>query len=480
MGERSIIAVGISLASDDVEYCDFDSNDSLLDWDVVLFRPDISQYYSYSGDYYQGKPSLGDTASFGLKERCEHWRREIKDAVEGGKTVIVFLPDIQEVWVDTGRREHSGTGRSRQTTRIVEPYNNYKTIPADIKPIGTKGSAIKLAARGAECLASYWNEFEGHSQYKVVLGADKVPASLITRNGDKPVGAIYKDRASGGALVLVPDVQFIQEGFVQKVEGEEEDEWTEAAKSFACRLVGAVFGLDKALHAADEVTAEPSWAKAADYALQVESELNERLLLAETTLENARKAKEQLLEELKASGSLRALLYEKGKPLENAIIEGLKTLGFVAEPFVDANSEFDVVFESPEGRLIGEAEGKDNKAISIEKLRQLAMNIHEDLQREEVTSPAKGVLFGNPFRLIPVAERATPFTEKCLRSAESSSIGLLATYDLYLAVRHLKNTPDSDYAKRCRVALVTGVGSVSLPRPPAAERLPAEAVRSDA
>jgi hypothetical protein len=48
-----------------------------------------------------------------------------------------------------------------------------------------------------------------------------------------------------------------------------------------------------------------------------------------------------------------------------------------------------VVFESEEGRLIGEAEGKDNKAINVDKLRQLSMNIHEDIQREEVTTPAK-------------------------------------------------------------------------------------------
>jgi hypothetical protein len=57
-----------------------------------------------------------------------------------------------------------------------------------------------------------------------------------------------------------------------------------------------------------------------------------------------------------------------------------------------------VVFESEEGRLIGEAEGKDNKAINVDKLRQLSMNIHEDIQREEVTTPAKGVLFGNGYR----------------------------------------------------------------------------------
>ena len=155
-------------------------------------------------------------------------------------------------------------------------------------------------------------------------------------------------------------------------------------------MVAAIVGLDKSLHATDEITAEPLWAKTADYALDRESELNEQLLLAEADLENSRRIKERLLEDLKASGSSRALLYEKGKPLEFAIIEALKTLGFVAAPFKDAHSEFDVVFESPEGRLIGEAEGKDNKAVSVQKLRQLTMNAHEDLQRDEVTSPARG------------------------------------------------------------------------------------------
>ena len=94
-------------------------------------------------------------------------------------------------------------------------------------------------------------------------------------------------------------------------------------------------------------------------------------------------------------GRLRGLLFEKGKPLEEAIIEGLRKLGFTAEPFKDDGSEFDVVFESPEGRLIDEAEGKDNKAVNVDKLRQLQMNIHEDLLRDSVAEPAKPVLFGN-------------------------------------------------------------------------------------
>jgi len=48
---------------------------------------------------------------------------------------------------------------------------------------------------------------------------------------------------------------------------------------------------------------------------------------------------------------------------------------------------------SPEGdRYIGEAEGKENKAVNIDKLGQLERNIQEDFARDEVQEPARGIL----------------------------------------------------------------------------------------
>ena len=91
MAQKKIITIGFEIATDAVVNSDFDSDISLLDWDIVLFKPDISKFVSYA-DFYQGKPSLSESRSFTLKERVEHWRREIKDAVENGKTVIVYLP----------------------------------------------------------------------------------------------------------------------------------------------------------------------------------------------------------------------------------------------------------------------------------------------------------------------------------------------------------------------------------------------------
>lgn len=142
--------------------------------------------YPYA-DYYQGKPSLSDGRSVELKECCEHWRREIKEAVATGKTVIVYLSTLQEVYVDTGKRSYSGTGRNRQTPRHVTLYNNYHAIPANLSPVATSGSAMKLVGKGADILAPYWAEFEDHSEYRVLLTAANVPTCITTRTGERSV-----------------------------------------------------------------------------------------------------------------------------------------------------------------------------------------------------------------------------------------------------------------------------------------------------
>lgn len=467
MSARRILSIGLELASSDTQYASFRSKTSLLDWDIVLFKPEIGDFTSY-GEYFQGKPSLSDSASFQLKESCEHWRREIKQAVEAGKTVIVFLPSLVEVFVDTGQRSYSGTGRNQQTTRHVAEYNNYQSIPATLSPVTATGSSMKLSTRGADVLAPYWIEFESASQYEVILTDPKVPACLVTRTGDKAVGALYQSKSSAGTLLLLPNIDFYPDKFI-KEKGDKQT-WTPVAGQFAGRMVSTIVALDKALRTASEVTPEPAWAAESMFALGPETSLRVQLLEAERKVEEAQKHKEQLVEELKSAGAFRGLLFEKGKPLENVIIEALRLLGFTAAPFKESDSEFDVVFESDEGRLIGEAEGKDNKAVNIDKLRQLSMNIHEDLQRESVTTPAKPVLFGNGFRLQPLSGRADPFTEKCHNAAATSSTALVFTPDLFWPVQYLVTNPDVEYALACRQALLSSTGRAMFPSPPVTEK----------
>jgi len=311
--------------------------------------------------------------------------------------------------------------------------------------------------------AAFWNEFREMFAYHVLLSSENVPAAILTRTGDKCVGAIIRRKTSTGSLVLLPDVDFYPDEFV--VEKNEKQVWTKKATTFANRFVAAIVQMDKELRAESDVTTEPTWASADAYLLAPERTLRAELIAAELAVEKAQQTKEELAEQLRVEGRLRGLLFEKGRPLEESIVEALRKLGFTAEPFRDGGSEFDVVFESTEGRLIGEAEGKDNKAVNVDKLRQLQMNIHEDLLRESVEAPAKPVLFGNAHRLVSLEERRDAFTEKCVAAALTMNTALVFTPDLFLAVQNHVECQDSEFAAACRQAILSSVGRVTFPVP---------------
>ena len=195
-------------------------------------------------------------------------------------------------------------------------------------------------------------------------------------------------------MILVPDIDFHQDDFF-----DENCEWNEEAQRFASRFIKSIVAVDKIIKNVGELTPEPEWSKSSIYKLDKEENLAAQLLKIEKELEKIQSKKEILTADLKDAGRLRNLLFEKVKPLEYAILDALRIIGFEVSQYNDGKSEFDVVFESKEGRLIGEAEGKVNKAVNIDKLRHLALNIHEDLERDDVESPAKAVLFGNAYRL---------------------------------------------------------------------------------
>ena len=456
--QKKILTIGFEVCSDEVQYCAFNSDISLLDWDIIAFKPDISEFISYT-DMYLGKPCLSDSLSFKLKERVEHWRREIKDAFESGKSVFVYLSDLTELYIATGEKQYSGTGRNQKTTRMVTEYNNYRSIPANISPISTKGKKIKLSPKYSKVISSYWQRFSSILSYKVIINNDISPC-LITTNGNKTVGTIYRSKNSQGALFLLPDIDFYSDDFL---DGEE---WSSAAEQFASKFIKEIVSINKSIKNTGELTPEPEWAKIENYKLEAELKLSSALLKVENRLENIQAKKEILSEQLKDAGRLRNLLFEKGKPLEYAILDALKIIGFDVSQYDDGKSEFDAVFKSKEGRLIGEAEGKDSKSINIDKLRHLALNVHEDLERDEITIPAKSVLFGNAFRLKPLSERDDPFTTKCQSASQTSSTALVFTPDLFFIAKYLSGKKDARFAKKCREALLQTIGRVEFPLVP--------------
>ncbi|WP_290779133.1 hypothetical protein [Hoeflea sp.] len=467
---KKIISIGFELASDEVFHSKFHEKTSLLDWDVIVFRPDIDQFIensrsSYTGyDYYNGRITLNDTQSFKAKESCEHWRREIKEAVDSGKVVIVHLNSPSLVWAATGTTSTSGTGRNQKVTRHVDELSSYASLPVRLEPTITQGSEMTLRPEYRTLLASYWARFGDISNYEVVFPKDTKGCCIATKHGSRPVGICINSKTSSGSILLLPDLDFEREEFYEETHGKYH--FSDTANQFASAYIAEIVGLERKLRKNSEKTPAPDWANSDNYALSAEVRLREDLLLAEAALEKAQKDKEQAATLLADAGQIRDLLFETGKPLEAAILKALIVLGFDASNYEDESSEFDAVFESPEGRLLGEAEGRDNKPIAIGKLRQLSTNIHEDLGREDVFAPAKGILFGNAFRLTNPDERDDSFTDKCKTLAISMSIGLVTTLELFRVAQYLTSNEDNEFAKKCRETLITVSGEVVFPNTP--------------
>ena len=462
MSKKRILTIGLELASNTVTHSKFREKRSLLDWDIILFKPQIFEFYDHE-DTYQGKPYLNEDDSFRLTESCEHWKRQIKLAFDAGKTIVVFATNLYEVFVDTGNRDRSGTGRNEKTTILVQTFNNYHSLPLNLDPIESHGTRMKLSTDGNRWLAPYWNKFGHHSSYKVFFEEPTVPPCIVTSDGNKAVGAIFKSANSTGTLVVLPDIEFEPDRFF--VEEDEDMRYTSEAEQFAIRFLQCVTALDQQLQRRGNTTPTPSWALGKDYVLEPELLLKRELDEAKKREELARSQREELEKKCSAIGEYRALLYEKGIPLENAIAKALDLMGFKTSSFEASDSQIDVIFVSEEGRLVGEAEGKDNRAINIEKFRQLSLNIQEDFERNEVLTPAKPVLFGNPFRLEVPEERDGPFTEKCKSAAALNSTALVFTPDLFHVVKYLLHHDDPSYSNECRRTILETVGRVTFPSP---------------
>jgi hypothetical protein len=457
MARKTIFAVGFDLPDiDGFETFPITSDQSLLDADIIVFRPTLAPFAS-SLDSHHGRRLLNQHSSCSVEEKIGHWTAQIKSALEATKTVIVFLPQKEEVFRYTGDKTFSGTGRSRVATNIVTPVSNYDFLPIRFdEVVPGQGRAMKLASN-AEIITAYWQHASSISVYEVHFSAKEARPLILTKSGDKVVGAIV---SGTGRIVYLPNIEWDKTAFVTEDGDTWTEAWTIAAKTFTCGLRDQILGIDAALRANAEGTPEPDWAKRDAFRLNIEAKIEREILSFGAEIEEIVNRREERRKCLRDHGSLRALLFEKGKPLEAAVRDALKLIGFNAGHFKEGDSEFDAVFDSAEGRFLGEVEGKDTKAINVEKYSQLERNINEDLSREDVTELAMGVLFGNAYRLMPPDQRGEFFTEKVLAAAKRTGCALVRTPDLFTVARYLKETADENFAEECRKAIARSAGEV--------------------
>lgn len=448
MATKTIFTIGFDLPSNEFQYKNFHSNTSLLDADIILFEPKLNYQVDYLNGTFQGKPSLSEISSTQCVESVKHWREELHIAFKSGKTIVIFLREYEEVYYNTGKKEFSGTGRNQKVTNMVAVLDSYLTIPIKfLNKRNAHGKNIKFNQE-ANFLKSYWDLVKDLTEYQLYFEHEKAKPLILTKTGDKTVGAMLRND-NGGTILLLPPLNLPKDFTGLNTDGKTQI-WTQKAIQFGKSLLTQIVAIDKALKSSIESTPPPEWLGESRFQLDIEQKHIDEIEKLNQKIEKIKSQIEQKQNELSKHSLSKKLLYENGKPLEYAIIDALQIIGFKAENYDDGKSEFDIVFESDEGRFIGEAEGKDSSAINVHKYQQLERNISEDFARDEISIHAKGVLFGNPFRFTHPNERKEFFTQKVLDSAKRTGIALVNTHELFEVVKYLKNNNDKEYAKQVR------------------------------
>lgn len=455
MSKKKIFSIGYNFPGGLSEEIPFDSDHSLFDCDIIIFNPSIYSFLLNIYDSYNGKPALSDSQSFRLQERLLHWNKELKNAFNEGKLIVVLLSPNEVVYVATGEKQYSGTGRNRLTTRMLKSLSNYESIPISIQATNAKGKELRINDN-TTFIKELLDIIKQYLEYQVYIEGNFSQSLFTTKNATKTLGACVRSANHSGTIILLPYINTEIEEFDEEKNGELF--WSKKAIVFGNKLMKAILNLESYFKSSTDLSIKPTWINEKGFTLISEEKINENLLQIEKKIAELFEQKEKNKKELEEESNLKYLLYEQGKPLEISIIKALKILGFTANQFKESDSEFDVVFESEEGRFIGEAEGKDNKAINIDKLRQLEMNINEDFSRENVNKIAKGVLFGNAFRFTHPSERNNYFTDKCYISAKRSNVALVRTTDLFIVSKYLSENKSRSFSKKCREAIFNTSG----------------------
>lgn len=457
---RSIVTINtqIPTISDTISYI---SADSLRDFDIAVFDPRLP--YRHRIEFSGGGSCIDIEGTRAIAKAMEHWVGEFNTALSAGKTVFVMMNDLVE---DQGAI--SSTSNSKTRTYNTSRINNYQALPINLSVKNGRGRIIKCKDT---LFAGILNIMKGHIGYRVIIQSKITKDVYNTKDGDI-TGGVIRLKDMPGHLILLPYFDFDGEDFVEIGDNEEEI-WTASALAKSKALVSQLVAIDKHVRGNETTTPPPQWVKGITIPAAIEatdeaiSRLNAKIQSLERDVATKITERDGLIRH-------NALLYESGKPLERAVEEALKLLGYSVQSLRIRDLEIDHVITSPSGyRMIGETEGKDNSAIDISKFRQLESNIGEDFDRDEINVPAKGILFANGYRFLPPKERPEQFTTKCLINAKRLGSALIRTPDLYHLTTYLIDHPDDeDFKARCRAAIEITVGEVvCFPNVPEGERV---------
>jgi hypothetical protein len=426
-----LAAVSIGMAFDDarVDYIDYGSSRSLLDYEVAIWEPAtlLADYRAYA-QMYQGLPALTDDESFELLRDVSRVRGEMRRFLELGKTLVLFVPPRTAWHVATGAKNHSGTGKNRQTTRFVREMNVTETFPVELELVDGAGTKMKLVA--GDPFSTFWRLTKSRFFYRAHV-PNHPGSPTVYVDGTKLVTSAIA-QVGKGTLILLPALDFAYpdyEATEDDVESETElleYEERQAALAEAHEgFVSALLQLVRDVRVVDGDYALPEWSEA--LALAGERDAVKELADAEDRMA-------AVLEEVDAKrGSVTALRERKilftgtGKAFERFVEQAFEALGCNVE--LGEVGRADRLISKGNRLAIAEMKGK-NKSAAEADAAQLEKWVSEHLLENEGSEP-KGILVVNGWRNTPLGERTDPpFPDQMIPYSEARNHCLITGLQL--------------------------------------------------
>ncbi|XRQ08904.1 hypothetical protein ACN3XK_72550 [Actinomadura welshii] len=396
------------------------------------------QYYTAYTDFYRGLPSLSEDSSVRIQSDVGRRRDEFEEFIRSGRTLVVIARPPQLCYVDTGKREYSGTGKNRHTMRLVAQFDFLSAIPCELNSSPARGTRIELIGDGS--IVNLLRKYKKYLGYEAVIS--KYPGSIIGRitGTDRVVSSIER-RENEGHLILLPNVDLRLNEEVD----EDEDPYVEEAPNFQTDLLEAIGQL-----AGSTTQTRPAWMER--YSTAQEKEIKAELVKQQRRIEAARKRLTKLQQKREAIEARDQLFLGSGRALELEVKKALEALGGqVTEPN-PGRDDWKVSF--PEGNAVVEVKGV-GKSAAEKHAAQLEKWIAAEL--EETGKAPKGILVVNAWRDLPLNERTQDaFPSQMLPYCESRGHCLVTGLQLFVILANLEADPSQAEHWRKTVLATSG------------------------
>lgn len=323
------LAIGVDFRDERIPCISLRSTHTCLGRELIVLRLD-DVVYGYNTESwnptYNGQLNLDTDSSFQIRADFDRRRGELQTVLEMGGTVVLFLPPPAKWWIATGKVQHSGTGRNRQTTRTVDEMGLFSLLPFPLSCTPATTDTFELTA--GEPFATFWRKNADRFEAAAVLSKPFGDPMVVIKGTNQAVAAI--GRIAKGLVVILPQELMYPEEYLLRREGEEADDSDNAPDVAAYEgdvtLIDSLFYLVTELQGSSDGFVLPQWA--AEFVLPGENQLSDALRSAQETARQAQAEVDSLHRQLSLLERRKALFTASGRSLETLVEEAFAALGF--------------------------------------------------------------------------------------------------------------------------------------------------------